>query len=117
MYSTGNSAQCHVVAWRAGEFGGEWMHGYVRLSHSVIHLKLSQHYQSAILQYKIEGLNKKQNRTKPRRHHYTGLINTQRKKRKIEALCHLISAFKSSRLAGERLLLIPTLLALLGSFG
>ena len=29
LYSTGNSAQCYVAAWMGGEFGGEWMHGYV----------------------------------------------------------------------------------------
>ena len=23
LYSTGNSAQCYVAAWRGGEFGGE----------------------------------------------------------------------------------------------
>ena len=32
LYSTGNSAQCHVAAWVGGEFGGEWIHVYVRLS-------------------------------------------------------------------------------------
>ena len=30
-YRTGNTAQCHVAAWMGGEFGGEWIHGYVRL--------------------------------------------------------------------------------------
>ena len=39
LYSTGNSAQCYVVAWMGGEFGGEWIHVYVWLSP----LKLSQH--------------------------------------------------------------------------
>ena len=29
LYSTGNSAQCYVVAWRGGEFGGERIHVYV----------------------------------------------------------------------------------------
>ena len=32
LYSTGNSAQCHVAAWVGEEFGGEWIHGYVGLS-------------------------------------------------------------------------------------
>ena len=32
LYSTGNSAQCYVAAWVGGEFGGEWMCGYVWLS-------------------------------------------------------------------------------------
>ena len=26
LYSTGNSAQCYVAAWRGGEPGGEWIH-------------------------------------------------------------------------------------------
>ena len=37
-----NSAQCYA-AWRRGEFGGEWIHGYLSLSPLAIHLKLSQH--------------------------------------------------------------------------
>ena len=32
LSSTGNSAQCHVVAWMEGEFGEEWIHVHVRLS-------------------------------------------------------------------------------------
>ena len=32
LYSTGNSAQCHVVAWMGGESGGEWIHVYEWLS-------------------------------------------------------------------------------------
>ena len=32
MYSTWNSAQCHVAAWVGGEFGGEWTHVHVWLS-------------------------------------------------------------------------------------
>ena len=32
LYSTGNSAECYVAAWMGGEFGGEWIHGYVWLS-------------------------------------------------------------------------------------
>ena len=43
LYSTGNSAQCHVAAWIGGEFGEEWIHVYVWLSPFVVHLKLSQH--------------------------------------------------------------------------
>ena len=43
LYSTGNSAQCHVMVWMGGEFGGEWIHGYVWLSPFALHLKLSQH--------------------------------------------------------------------------
>ena len=55
LYSTGNSAQCYVAAWVGGGFGGEWIHVYVWLSHFAIHLKLSQHCQSAILQYKTKS--------------------------------------------------------------
>ena len=31
LYSTRNSAQCHVAAWMGEEFGGEWIHVYVPL--------------------------------------------------------------------------------------
>ena len=48
--STGNSAQCHVAAWVGGEFGREWIHVYVWLSHFTVHLKLSQHCSLAITQ-------------------------------------------------------------------
>ena len=44
----GNSAQCYVAAWMGGEFGEEWIHVYVWSSPFAIHLKLSQHYESAI---------------------------------------------------------------------
>ena len=43
QYSTWNSAQCYVAAWMGGEFGGEWIHEYVSLSHFAVHLKLPQH--------------------------------------------------------------------------
>ena len=43
LYSTWNSAQCYVAAWMGGEFGGEWIHVYVWLSHFAVHLILSQH--------------------------------------------------------------------------
>ena len=43
LYSPENPAQCYVVAWRAGEFGEEWIQIYVWLSPFVVHLKLSQH--------------------------------------------------------------------------
>ena len=29
LYSTGNSAQCHVAAWMGRESGGEWIHVYI----------------------------------------------------------------------------------------
>ena len=41
LYSTGNSAQCYVVTWMGGEFGGEWIHVYVWLSPFAVYLKLS----------------------------------------------------------------------------
>ena len=37
-----------------GEFGGEWIHAYVWLSHLALHLKLSQRCYSAILQYAVK---------------------------------------------------------------
>ena len=42
-----------MAAWIGGEFGGEWVHVYIQLSPFTVHVKLIQHYQSAILQYKI----------------------------------------------------------------
>ena len=59
LYNTGNSIRCYVAAWMGGEFGGEWMHRYVWLSPFAVHLKLSQHCQSAIPQYKIKSLKNK----------------------------------------------------------
>ena len=59
LYNTGNSVQCYVAAWMGGEFGGEWIHRYVWLSPFAVHLKLSQHCQSAIPQYKIKSLKNK----------------------------------------------------------
>ena len=43
LCSSWNSAQCYVAAWVGGEFGGEWIHVYVRLSPFAAHLKLSLH--------------------------------------------------------------------------
>ena len=36
LYSTGNSVQCYVLAWMGGEFEGEWIYVYVRLSHFAV---------------------------------------------------------------------------------
>ena len=33
--STGNSAQCHMVAWMGREFGGDWIHVYVCMAESL----------------------------------------------------------------------------------
>ena len=41
LYSTWNSAQCYVAAWMGGEFGGEWIPVYVRLSLFAVHVKQS----------------------------------------------------------------------------
>ena len=54
LYSTGNSAQRSVAAWMGEQFGGDWTHGYVRLNPVAIHLKLSQHCELAISQYKVK---------------------------------------------------------------
>ena len=32
-----------LAAWVGGEFGAEWIHVGVRMSHFAVHLKLSQH--------------------------------------------------------------------------
>ena len=42
LCSTGNCAQCYVIAWMGGEFWGEWVCVYVCLSPFTAHLKLSQ---------------------------------------------------------------------------
>ena len=55
LYSTLNSAQCHVAVWMGGEFGGEWMRVYAWLSPFPVHLKLSQHCQLALSKYKIKS--------------------------------------------------------------
>ena len=54
LYSTGNSAQCHVAAGMGGEFGGEWMHVCVWLSPFADHLKLS-YFSPAVPHYKIKS--------------------------------------------------------------
>ena len=38
-----NSARCYVAAWMGEEYGGEWIHVYVRLSPFAVHLKPSEH--------------------------------------------------------------------------
>ena len=55
LHSTGNSAQCYVAAWVGGEFGGEWIRVCVWPSPFAVPLKLSQHCESAIPQYKIKS--------------------------------------------------------------
>ena len=41
LYSTGNSAQCHVAAWIGGEIEGECIHVYVCLSPCAVLLRLN----------------------------------------------------------------------------
>ena len=41
MLATWNSAQCCVAAWMGGKSGGEWIHVYLWLSPSAVHLKLT----------------------------------------------------------------------------
>ena len=79
LYSTGNSAQCYVPAWIRGEFGGEWIHVYVRLSPFIVHRKLSQHCQPVIPQYKIKDLFEKK---KSQIYHHLQRRKNLKKKRK-----------------------------------
>ena len=44
LYSTENSAQCHVAAGMGMAFGGEWIHIYAWLSPFAVYPKLSPHY-------------------------------------------------------------------------
>ena len=54
LYSPGKSAQCYVAAWMGKESGRGQIHVYVLLSPFAVHLKLSQHCQSVILQCKLK---------------------------------------------------------------
>ena len=59
LYSSWNSAQSYVAAWMEGGLGENgYMHTY-GLSFLTVHLKLSQHCQSAISQYKINFFKKR----------------------------------------------------------
>ena len=62
LYSKWNSAQCYEPAWMGGEFRGERIHVYVWLSPFTVHLKLSQHWWSAISQYKLFLVSKNKNK-------------------------------------------------------
>ena len=61
LYSTGSSAQCYVAAWMREEVEEAWIHVYVWLSLFAVYLKLSQHCQLPILQYKITFKNNNKN--------------------------------------------------------
>ena len=49
LYSTGDSAQCHVAAWMGGGSWGGWIPVYAWLCPFAVHLKLLQHCSSAML--------------------------------------------------------------------
>ncbi|CAM9781916.1 unnamed protein product [Rangifer tarandus platyrhynchus] len=65
LCGTRGSAQCYVAAWVGGEFWREWIHVYVRLGPFAVLLKLSQHCELAIPQYKIKLKKKKQQQQSP----------------------------------------------------
>ena len=48
------STLCGSLDGKGREFKGEWIHTCVRLSTFAVHLKLLQHCQPAVLQYKIK---------------------------------------------------------------
>ena len=50
LYSTGNSTQYSVVAYMGKESRKEWMCIYIWVIHFAVHLKLTQHCESTILQ-------------------------------------------------------------------
>ena len=59
LYSTGNCTQYSVRTHRGKKSEKEQIHVYVKLSRFVEPLKLTQHYKSTILQYKIKVFLKK----------------------------------------------------------
>ena len=56
LRSTWNSAQCYVPEWIEEGFEGEWIDVYIWLTPFAVHMKLPEHCQSAIPQYKIKSL-------------------------------------------------------------
>ena len=50
-----NSAQCYVAAWMGGESGGERIYVHVWLSFFAAHVKLLQHCQLVIPEYKVKS--------------------------------------------------------------
>ena len=58
-----SSLQCYVLAWMGGSFGGERLH--VWRPFFTIHLKLTQHCQLAITQYKLLLELKKKKKDQP----------------------------------------------------
>ena len=59
LYRTWNSAQGYVPAWTGGGFGRERIPVYVWLSPFAAHLKLPQHCQSTVPQYRIKSSQEK----------------------------------------------------------
>ena len=57
-----NSAQGYVPAWTGGGFGRERIPVYVWLSPFAAHLKLPQHCQSTVPQYRIKSSQEKENK-------------------------------------------------------
>ena len=55
LYSTWNSVQCYVPAWR-GE--GEWIYVYTWLSPFAVHLKVSQHFNQLYPNKNVFGVKK-----------------------------------------------------------
>ena len=54
LYNTGNTTQHSVVTYMGKEFGKEWIYVYGWLNHFALHLKLTQHYKSTVLQCKMK---------------------------------------------------------------
>ena len=50
LYSTGNTTHYSVMAYMGKESKKEWIYVYVQLIHFTVHLKLTQHCKSTILQ-------------------------------------------------------------------
>ena len=55
LYSTGNSTQYSLITYKGKESEKEQIYVYVKLNHFAVHLKLTQHCKSTILQYKIKS--------------------------------------------------------------
>ena len=50
LQSTGNSTQSSVMGYRGKESKKEWIYVYAQLIHFAVHLKLTQHCKSTVLQ-------------------------------------------------------------------
>ena len=54
LYSTRTSAHYCIITYMGKESEKEWIHVYVELIHFAVHLTLTQHCKSTVLQYKME---------------------------------------------------------------